>query len=123
MQPMDQGVLDTFIRFLLNLTHHTEIVDHVPGRITLSFSLSGLGLLLEEGAGLTGMIDAIPGLKGYNLSMLWRSVVIDYDPKLLPDDLWSDLQELKKEPALEASVVKRLETIFNGKHKLPPAIR
>jgi hypothetical protein len=123
MRPLNQETVDNVINFLVNLTQHTEIVDHVSGRITLSFSISALGLLREEGASLTGMIDAIPGLKGYSMSLLWRSVVIDYDSSVLPDDLWSDLLALEKMPELKASVLERLASLFNGKHKMSPLLR
>jgi hypothetical protein len=103
----------------LKLTRYTEILDHAPGRITLRISFSGLGQLLEgiRETDFSAIVASIPGLKGYCASLIWRSVEIDYDPGVLPDDLWCDLVAAGRKPEMKEGVVKRLEALFDGKQR------
>jgi hypothetical protein len=40
-----------------------------------------------------------------------RRFVIDYDPGILPDDLWRDIARLKEEPELAPHIRKRLQAL------------
>jgi hypothetical protein len=91
-----EDIIDTVI----SLAPHTEICHHIPGRIRLKISLSGLGLF--DRSGIARTIHAIPGVMNQRINLHARSVVIEYDRKRIPYDLWELLGQIRNKPELAA---------------------
>lgn len=85
---------------LINLAGHTEIIKHTPGRIHLKIKLTGISLALN--LDLLGLKSSIRGLLGANVS--GRTVVIDYDEKVLPKELWELLIKSHGNPKIQQLV-------------------
>ncbi len=89
-----EDIIDTVI----NLAPHAEICHHIPGRIRLKITPSGLGLI--EGSGIVRIIRSIPGVMKQRISFHSRSIVIEYDRKRIPYDLWELLGQIRDKPEL-----------------------
>ena len=89
-----EDLIDTVI----SLAPHAEICHHIPGRIRLKISLSGLGLI--ERSGMVRTIHSIPGVMGQRISYHSRSIIIEYDRKRIPYELWELLGQIKNKPEL-----------------------
>lgn len=104
------------IETLLKLAHYVELRDHVRGRIETRVSFSDipkvLALLQELDA--DGGLQLIPGLMDYEVSAWSRSATINYDPSILPGDLWDDFCAVSKNPSLEETVRERLYAVFEN---------
>jgi hypothetical protein len=101
----------TMVDNILNLAQHAEIAHHIPGRIRLKVRLSGVELFLRiDGQSL---LRNIPGVLNATINPLARSAVIEYDPKLLPSDLWEDFVKVN-EPRARTRIRNFLEADGNG---------
>lgn len=69
-----------------------------PGRIRLKISLSALSLF--DAPSISRSLHAIPGVVRQRINLRARSVVIEYDRKLLPYDLWELLGQIRCRPEL-----------------------
>jgi hypothetical protein len=69
---------------LIELAAHTSIVSHNPGKIHLKVKLAGISLALS----LKNIRVPLPGILGAKGDVTDRSVVINYDEKVLPKELW-----------------------------------
>jgi len=58
------------------------------------------------------LVSRIPGLLNAQVKLLSRSIIIDYDPKLLPGDLWDELNRIKTKPELALGVAERLQGLL-----------
>lgn len=85
---------------LINLAGHTEIVKHTPGQIHLKVKLTGISLALN--LDLLGLKASIRGILGANAS--GRTVVINYDEKVLPKELWELLIKSHGNPKIQQLV-------------------
>ncbi len=90
---------------LLSLAAQTEIVKHVPGRIQLKLKLTGISLALN--LDLLGLKASIQGILGANVS--GTSVVIDYDEKVLPKELWELMIKSNGNPKIQQLVRRELQ--------------
>ena len=98
------------VEFLLRLAPHASISDHVPGKIKLKVELSGLLLMGDYDLG--SMVRSIPGILKTDAQLLSRSVVITYDPRKLPYELWEALVQIKRDPAHAPRVRAILEKVL-----------
>jgi len=89
---------------LINLAGHTEIIKHVPGQIHLKIKVTGLSLALN--LDLLGLKASIHGILGAEVS--GRTVVIDYDEKVLPKELWELLIKSHANPKIQQLVRREL---------------
>ena len=91
---------------LLLLARHTEVVHHIAGRIRVRLLPSALKTVRESN--LQESINSIPGVLKLRVNPIMGSVVIEYDQKKLPFDLWESLRNLKKNPELFSKIRERL---------------
>ncbi len=89
---------EDIISTVIGLAPHAEICSHIPGRIRLKLSISGLGLI--DGSAIAQTIRAIPGVMNQRINIHARSIVIEYDRSLIPYDLWELLGQIKNKPEL-----------------------
>jgi hypothetical protein len=104
--------VDRIMDALWVLGPHSDVAKHVAGKIELKLRISGLNALM--GNNWEGLIESIPGILSSRLQLLSRKIVIEYDPRVLPEDLWEDIARLKDEPDLEHHVRRRLKTLSSS---------
>lgn len=100
------------IRLLFDLAPHIHIGEHVPGKITMKFSLSGLGVL--QNADIKSMDQAIPGIHKARISLWRRSVVIEYDQDQVPYHVWEDLARADHDPERQRRLRDQLRDILDN---------
>jgi hypothetical protein len=113
----DEGICDTVI----SLAPYIEICHHIPGRIRLK--ISPLALTLIDKADIARTIHAIPGVMHQRMSPHARSIVIEYDRKRIPFDLWELLGQIKEKPELAAVAASLMRFLWHGEkvgEVLPP---
>ena len=81
---------------LLGLAPHVNLVSHVPGRIV--FKVRASVLRSPSLTSIEGLAERMPGIVDTRLKLLARTVTIDYDPAVLPPELWDELAALKEHP-------------------------
>jgi hypothetical protein len=97
---------------VLGLAQHAEIAHHIPGRIRLKIRLSGVELVQKiDGESL---LRSIPGVLNVKINSLARSAVIEYDPKLIPSNLWEDFGKVRNEPNAQVRIRNFLQTHGDG---------
>jgi hypothetical protein len=102
------------IEILLKLAHLVDMSDRVKGRIEAKVSFSALGKVMSilQGKDVDKGLKLIPGLKGYELSAWSRSATIQYDPNVIPEDLWDQFCAIRKDPSVEGAVRERLYALI-----------
>ncbi len=113
MKSIDDIEDERMIDGLLRIAPYATIVHHIPGRIRLKISLEGARAVNGRGIAMDGI--RIPGIKSTRVNSIGRSVIIDYDEKLIPHDLWVGLGEVGKRPDLAPKIVSRFRALFGGK--------
>ncbi|MDL1959419.1 MAG: hypothetical protein LWX01_05315 [Deltaproteobacteria bacterium] len=98
------------IRTLLDIVPHLEIAHHIPGRIRLRISSSGIESLL--GMDLASHVNQIPGILDVRVNALALSAIVEYDPERLDPKLWEALAGLKDRPEQTKDVVARLLALW-----------
>ena len=98
MAKADRMMPEDLINMVIRLAPHVEICHHIPGRIRLKISLSALSLF--DAPSISRSLHAIPGVVRQRINLRARSVVIEYDRKLLPYDLWELLGQIRCRPEL-----------------------
>ncbi|QCQ22593.1 hypothetical protein [Desulfoglaeba alkanexedens] len=93
---------EKIIAGLMSIVPHAVIAHHIPGRIRLKISLEGVKTL-------NGKMDAhdplrVPGILSTRINRFARSIVIDYEEKRIPYDLWERLGQIKERPEAGADV-------------------
>jgi len=101
--------VDKIMEALSVLAPHSDVAGHHSGKIELKFRLSAVSAL--AGRNWEDLIESIPGILSSRLQLFSRRVVLDYDPGILPDDLWQDIVRLKEEPELAPHIRKRLRAL------------
>ncbi|MBI5445600.1 MAG: hypothetical protein HY900_30840 [Deltaproteobacteria bacterium] len=94
---------------LIEVAGHTEVVKHEPGRIELR--IKPKGVLLALNLNLADLLDlrlSIRGLLGAKADLGARSLVIHYDPKILPKEVWELLVRANASPKLQNLVRREL---------------
>lgn len=102
---------DMVIHLLLDLAPHTRISKHIPGKITIQFSFSALGIL--KNANLKNIGYPVPGIRKTRTSLWKRSMVIEYDENRIPFNIWEDLLRYDHDPAQRIIVTTQLRKILD----------
>jgi hypothetical protein len=102
---------EDIINTVISLAPHAEICHHIPGRIRLKISPSGLSLM--ERSGIVRTIHSIPGVMNQRISFFSRSIVIEYDRKRIPYDLWELLGQIRNKPELAAVATDLMRFLWN----------
>jgi len=92
------------------LQKHTSLVriaHHIPGRIRLKLNADMEKLRKIEHPGIdtrrfVEALNTIPGVRQLRLNKLARSVTVDYDNTIIPDQAWPDLLENRASPEATA---------------------
>ena len=103
-------VPEEIINTIIQLAPHAEICHHIPGRIRLKMSLAALGQL--DAAMISRTIRAVPGVIKQRVNLHARSMVIDYDRKLIPYDLWELLGQIRAKPELAPLASERMRILW-----------
>jgi hypothetical protein len=106
----NQHEMEDLLQLLFDLIPHVTITDHVSGKITIRLDLSLVKNIL--GSQNQSIKIDIPGITETSFNLFSRSIVIKYDPNLLPFDLWELLREVKEEPNQKPVVQNRLREHF-----------
>jgi hypothetical protein len=102
---------EDIISTVIGLAPHAEISSHIPGRIRLKISLSGLGLI--DRSIIAKTIHSIPGVMNQRINLHARSIVIEYDRKLIPYELWELLGQIRTKPELAAVATKLMQFLWS----------
>ncbi|MBW2707992.1 MAG: cation transporter [Deltaproteobacteria bacterium] len=111
MKSIDDIDDEEMIDALLRIAPYASIAHHIPGRIRLKISLEGAKAI--NGGGTAVESIRIPGIRNTRINAFARSVVIEYDEKKIPYDLWVSLGEVGKRPDLALQIVNRLRALFS----------
>jgi hypothetical protein len=101
---------DELVEAVIRISHYTEIAHHIPGRIRLKITLAGLPHLQDLNA--EALLQRIPGIRQVEIKALSHSVVIHYESKLFPRDLWEGLSKLRHHPERRDEMNSRLRQIL-----------
>lgn len=107
----NEEIVDGF----LDHVRYLKVKHHVNGRIRVKASWSGAKKLagVEEGE-LEKIIAGIPGIKEYRVNRKALSVVIDYNPAVLPFSLWEEIGTLGENPVNQENVRTQLLDIMKS---------
>lgn len=77
---------------LLGMRRHLSIVHHLPGRIRVRLgpSLWGHAACFDRDL-FQNLLDRLEGIRDVRVNKAVASVIIDYDPHLVPPDDWETL--------------------------------
>jgi len=97
----NEEIVDKF----LDHVRYLQVKHHVAGRIRVKASWAGAQKLaaMKEGE-LENIIEGIPGIGEYRINPKALSVIINYDPDVLPFSLWEEVGTLGEYPANHGSV-------------------
>ena len=99
---------------LAELLQLLAIAHHIPGRLRLRLvnveQAQGRGLTLEDVERFSTALRQLDGVRAVTLNRVSLSCVIDYNPKVLPQDTWLSLLSNVGEHAEASAVAKQLET-------------
>jgi hypothetical protein len=108
----DTGLKNKVIRTLLDIVPHLKIAHHIPGRIRLRISSSGIESL--QGVDLGDHVNQIPGILSVRVNPLALSAIVEYDPERLDPELWEALARLRDRPEQTKEVVARLLALWES---------
>jgi hypothetical protein len=108
----DAGLKNKVILTLLDTIPHLEIAHHIPGRIRLRISSSGIESL--QGIDLASHVNQIPGILSVRVNPLALSAIVEYDPERLDPELWKALAGLKDRPEQTKDVIGRLIALWES---------
>lgn len=97
------------IERLIEVAAHTGIVHHIPGRIRLKLRMSGL--LPARNLDADDLVKYFEGILDARVNAASRSIVINYDEKVIAPELWERLVNGKKDPQQRGSVRQQLEKL------------
>lgn len=106
----DTALKNKVIQTLLDIVPHLEIAHHIPGRIRLRISFSGIESL--KSVDLASHVNQIPGILSVRVNALALSAIVEYDPERLAPELWEALAGLKDKPKQTKEVVDRLLALW-----------
>jgi len=109
-QYSNKEIVDTF----LDHVRYLKVKHHVIGRIRVKASLDGAKKLatMEKGE-LENIIASIPGILEYRINPKALSVIIEYDPNVLPFSLWEEIGILSEYPANRENIRTQLLDIMD----------
>jgi len=106
---------DEILDAILELAKHLRVAHQLPGRVRLKLLPTGEDLAKEydrKGAGIDAAIASIDGVHAIRLNRLARSVVVEYDPKKIPADLWQEVVHLRAQPDGRAEIRAKLRSLL-----------
>ncbi|MEW6533861.1 MAG: hypothetical protein AB1473_23735 [Thermodesulfobacteriota bacterium] len=111
LAPLDN---EQIVNIALKAAHIVDLADHVPGRVTLKISLWDLPKLafLFDGVDLQGAPKRMPGLKDFSVNVFQGTATVDYDPSVLPPELWEQFGRIRKDPQYEPVFADRLKSVL-----------
>lgn len=75
-----------------DLRRFVSIAHHVPGRIRLKLDMKALAHLPKvDPAPFVALVGRVKGVTGTRVNTAALSVVVEYDPKLIPPPTWAQL--------------------------------
>lgn len=95
------------VKSLLHLANHFDVVHHIPGRIRIRFLPSAIKAIRESD--VTNLTESLPGLLNVRVNLVVGSVVIEYDGRMLPYELWENIGKLRKRPDLASDIAAKIE--------------
>jgi hypothetical protein len=109
-QYSNEEIIDNF----LDHVRYLKVKHHVNGRIRVKASWSGARKLasVKEGE-LETIIAGIPGIGEYRVNRKALSVIIEYNPDVLPFSLWEEVGTLGEYPANRENIRTQLLDIMN----------
>jgi len=78
---------------LCGYLHKVQIAHHIRGRIRLRLEAYPKELPLprrDDTEQLQNLFEQAPGVRSVRINLLARSCLIEYDPKVIPDQAWKD---------------------------------
>jgi len=105
----ENGKKHTLIDRLIDLACQTEISHHIPGRIRLKVKLPGL--LLAQDLDAEDLMKYFVGILDARTNAAARSIIINYDERVISPDLWERLVMVKNHPTLRESVKEALQRL------------
>ncbi len=91
----NEEIVDRFLDHI----RYLHIAHHVSGRIRVKASWQGARQLANvDRRDITSVIAKIPGISDYRVNKKALSVIIEYDPEILPYQLWQDVGSLGEYP-------------------------
>jgi hypothetical protein len=108
-QYSNEEIVDSF----LDHVRYLNVKHHVNGRIRVKASWNGAKKLatMEEGE-LKNIIASIPGIGEYRINPKALSVIIEYNPDVLPFSLWEEVGTLGEYPANRENIRTQLLDIM-----------
>lgn len=98
---------------LLRIAPHVEPAGHTPGRIAFKLKLSALAV--AQSLEPERLARELPGILKTDLKIFSRTVVIDYNPALLPPALWDELLALGADPGRQEAARARLTELLTSR--------
>ncbi|GEO79896.1 heavy-metal-associated domain-containing protein [Pararhodospirillum oryzae] len=84
-----------------DLRPHLSIAHHIPGRVRLKIGIGALGVLKAGAAGGPSLqledLCRIQGIQSVRLNAGAQSVVVSYDPAVIPPSFWQDCLSLPED--------------------------
>ncbi len=106
-----ENIVDDF----LDHVRYLRVKHHVPGRIRVKADLNGVKKLVNVGSTvIEETISAMPGIYNYRINKKALSVIIDYNPEILPFELWEDIGKLGEYPLYRERIRQQLLDILNN---------
>ncbi len=103
-------MVDTFLDHI----RYLKIIHHVTGRIRVKATWNGAMQLADLPDGeIDRVIAALPGVIDYRLNKKALSLIINYDPGVLPFTLWEEVGSLAERPQHRDRVRQQLLAIIN----------
>lgn len=104
---------EELIDHFLDLVRYFKIAHHVHGRIRVKAILNTAHRLADlDTDKLNEILARIPGITNYRVNASALSVIIEYNPEMLPYDLWEEIGALRRNPLnLDAVRARLLETL------------
>lgn len=107
---------EEMVEIFLDHIIYLHIVHHVPGRIRVKANWNGARKLAGvKSSELEAVIAAIPGIVEYRINKKALSVIINYDPEIIPFSLWEAAGRLNHDPRGREAVRGQLLAIVNGR--------
>jgi len=104
-------IVDSFLDHI----RYLNIAHHVPGRIRVKAGLNGARKLAGmDQNDINAIISRIPGIEEYRVNRKALSVIITYNPEVLPFQLWEDVGTLSEYPLHRDSVRAQLLDILSS---------
>ena len=105
-----EEIVDTFLDYV----RYLKIKHHVPGRIRVKATWNGAKKLAGgSDVDIEKIIAMIPGIHDYRVNLKALSVIINYEPEVLPFQLWEEIGRLGEFPVNRDNIREQLLGILN----------